>query len=225
MIKFRLHKDGVKVISLEIAASADNPLPANLNRPLVALLETLGVPALNFIEVQDRAVSSLRETVTSISAALKLYRFGCHGAGPEMASLLQTLQQVLDIQGITEVAFLKECNLTCLTLALRQIKYKARSQIDQAVTLIGVIDESDWLKESETFAQIRQDKEDGSLEHTFLEGRYLIGQSPFLAPGDVQYATLVRRAPLDSPLNSLYNCSLFAVSTSPAAQSTRLGKS
>ncbi|CAO1625409.1 unnamed protein product [Parajaminaea phylloscopi] len=210
MIKFQLHPDENQTLTLEVASSADNPLAANLNRPLVALLETLGVPPRNFIKIQDKAVSTLREAVTSTSAALKLYQSGGFGTGPEVSSLLQTLHRTLNLQGITQVPFLKECNLTCLTSALRQIKYKARSSIDQAVTLMGVIDESGWLQEGQIFAQIRQGKEDGSVEERFMEGRCVIGRSPFLAPGDVQYATLVGRAPHGSPLNDLYNCVVFS---------------
>lgn len=210
MIKFQLKEGSSPKLTLEIASSADNPLPTHLNRPLIALLETLGVPPANFLRIQDKAVSSLREAVTSTSAALKLYHSAGYGTASEAASLLQSLHRILDIQGITQIPFLKENNLTCLTAALRQIKYKARARVWDAWTLMGVVDETGWLQEGQIFVQIREVAEDGQISERFLEGRCIIGRSPFLAPGDIQYANLVGKAPAKSPLNSLYNCVVFS---------------
>lgn len=210
MKKFEVATDSGE-IALEVASSADNPLPTNLNRPLIALLETLGVPAGNFVKIQDRAVATLTSAVTDTQAALKLYRTNAHfGEAPNMPDLLQTLHRVLDVQGITQVPFLKRCNLTCLTALLRQIKYKAKSRVENAWTLMGVVDETGWLQEGQVFVQLRESTEDGIVMTEFLRGRCLVGRSPYLAPGDIQYATLVGEAPRGSPLNSLYNCVVFS---------------
>jgi hypothetical protein len=125
MVKFETNEvDHPHAISLEVASSADAPLSTNLNRPLVALLETLGVPPSNFLRIQEQAVADLRLAVTDTVAALRLYRSYGVGIAAESSDLLQTLHRVLGIKGITDVAFLKRCNLTVLTSALRMIKYK-----------------------------------------------------------------------------------------------------
>lgn len=187
MTKFFVNTEGKTYLDLEVASSADSPLTTNLNRPLVALLETLGVPPAHFISIQDTAVAELREAVTDTIAAFKLYRSCGYGAAAESADLLQTLNRVLDLDGITDIPFLKRCNMTCLTASLRQIKYKARCKVNEAWTLMGVMDESGWLQPGQIYVQIKQGE---NAETQFLEGDCIIGRSPYLAPGDVQVSAI-----------------------------------
>lgn len=148
MTKFKVvTAEGAK-IPLEVASTADRPLTFYLNRPLIALLETLGVPPKRFLELQNLALSSLRESVTSTEAAIRLYRNSGYGKGPHVVDLFQTLARVLHLDAV-EVEFLRRCNLTCLTASLKMMKYKARIQVDKACTLMGVVDETGLLKEGE----------------------------------------------------------------------------
>lgn len=209
MIKFRLQADTVRnqVVSLEVANSADTALPTNLNRPMVALLETLGVPPSSFIEIQTRAVKELSAAATDTVAALKMYRSAGFGTGPDCSDLLQTLRRVLGIRGITDVPFLKRCNLTCLTSSLRQIKYKARCKVDEAWTLMGIMDETGWLQPGQIYVQLRDNR---TSQVTYLTGHCIIGRSPYLAPGDAQFAVLAGTPPPGSSLHNVYNCVVFS---------------
>ncbi|CAO1622143.1 unnamed protein product [Sympodiomycopsis kandeliae] len=208
MIKFQLQDNGRNSeIFIEVANSADAALTTNLNRPLVALLETLGVPPVNFVAIQSQAVKELSGGATNISSAIKMYRAAGFGSAPDCTDLLQTLQRTLNIRGITDVPFLKKCNLTCLTSSLRQIKYKARCKVDEAWTLMGIMDESGWLKPNEIFVQLRDNK---SGQVTFLSGACVVGRSPYMAPGDVQFAQLVGAPPVGNPLRNVYNCVVFS---------------
>lgn len=206
MIKFQLPERSGS-LPLEIANSSDTALGTNLNRPLVALLETLGVPPSHFIEIQDRAVKDLSQAATDTVAALKMYRAAGFGAGPDCSDLLQTLHRVLGIQGIVDVPFLKRCNLTCLQSSLRQIKYKARCKVEEAWTLMGVMDETGWLQPDQIYVQLRDNR---TSQVTYLTGACIVGRSPYLAPGDVQYATLVGAPPAGSTLHNIYNCVVFS---------------
>lgn len=206
MIKF--HADTAKeILTLEVASSADAPLVTNLNRPLVALLETLGVPAANFINIQDSAVAEVREAVDDVGSALRLYRNNGFGHAAEIGELLQTLNRTLGLDGITDVEFLKKCNLTCLTSALRSIKYKARCKVDQAWTLMGIMDETGWLEEGQIFVQLKEGRD---ASPRFLKGWAMVGRSPYLAPGDVQFAQLKGVPPAGSPLWQVHNCVVFS---------------
>ena len=61
MIKF----EGTNVSDIEICGSALKPLPMFLNRPLIKILEDLGVEQDAFLALQTTAVDKLRATTLS----------------------------------------------------------------------------------------------------------------------------------------------------------------
>lgn len=144
---------------------------------------------------------------TDTVAALKMYRAAGFGTAPECSDLLQTLHRTLGIKGIVDVPFLKKCNMTCLTSSLRQIKYKARCKVEEAWTLMGVMDETGWLKPGSIYVQLRDNR---TSQVTYLTGHCIVGRSPYLAPGDVQFAVLAGAPPAGSTLHNIYNCVVFS---------------
>lgn len=61
--------------NLEICGSGLRPLPMYLNRPLIKILEDLGVQSLAFLKLQEVAVDNLRNTTKSpLNAASFLER-------------------------------------------------------------------------------------------------------------------------------------------------------
>jgi hypothetical protein len=58
--------------------------------------------------------------------------------------------------------------------------------VDQAWTLIGIMDESGLLEEGQVYVQLREGQD---ANPQFLKGWCLVGRSPYLAAGDVQVST------------------------------------
>lgn len=101
--------------------------------------------------------------------------------------------------------FLRQGLEIALATALRDYKYKARIPVEDGVTLMGVLDETGFLREGEVYVSF--EKDDGQL--VTLTGRTLVTRSPQYHPGDCQMATAVA-APISSPLRHLKNCIAFS---------------
>ena len=78
--------------------------------------------------------------------------------------------------------------------ALREIKHRAHIPVEGSVTLLGVSDEWGCLREGEIYATVFDERTGISQP---IEGRVLVTRSPQIHPGDLQYATAVRRPELD----------------------------
>ncbi|KAG7444331.1 RdRP-domain-containing protein [Guyanagaster necrorhizus] len=158
--------DSENVRSLDIITTSTKPIYCYINRPLIALLEHHEVPNESYLEF-----------------------------------LFRNLSRILDVE-LSEHSILDSCvRYDLLTTAiayasayiLRGIKHHARIRIPGSYTLIGVSDEWGCLKEGETYATIFDPR---TNERVAVEGRVLITRSPQIHPGEVQFATAVRRPEL-----------------------------
>lgn len=186
---------------LEIANVYRKPLPMFLNRPMVALLESLGVPKRAFMAFQNAAVQGLRDATRSVDAARALHLH--YGMGLICSDVLSALA-MRGINGFG-AAFLREANLGLVNFALRNVKYRARIRVPNCYTLLGAVDETGELGPKEVVVAIGWPGE----PMQYLEGRCLVGRSPMTAPGDVQFVTAVIPA-VDSPLRALRNALVFS---------------
>lgn len=202
MIKFRGSTDR----NIEICSTA-KWLPMVLNRPLIKVLEDLGVADETFISLQQDAVKMLRESTQSAAFAANFLKRQRIASGsnrfPWMIEVLQNLGLNFRDDKFLEKAF----ELALLT-ALRDIKHKARIPVPGGVTLIGIVDETGVLEEGEVYCPYKWD--DGI--EGLVTGHVLITRSPVHHPGDVQMAIAVTdlNIPEDSPLKALKNCVVFS---------------
>lgn len=193
-IKVRLRKSMVKfeskpvngMIALEVAHYYTKPLAMYLNRQMIALLESLGVAPEVFIALQDDAIHALQDSTITPEAAVKLLHRSGVGRGCNMEGIIRTLQSN-GINAITQIPFLHDANMSLVNFALRNIKYRARIKVPRCYTLVGVMDETNTLAENQIVACINKPNEPVK----YMTGRVLLGRSPMLAPGDVQYAQAV----------------------------------
>ncbi|OAP64177.1 hypothetical protein AYL99_00149 [Fonsecaea erecta] len=200
MVKF----SGSPSDEIEICGSNIRPLPFKLNRQIIKILEDLGVPSSAFERLQEQAIQRLRLSASSKSVALNFINEHLSDGSSGLPRLLKHLEYI----GVdaTEDSFLREILGALLQVQLREIKYRSRIHVPEALTLYGISDETGWLKEGEVFVTFVE-KKDGA--HSCLSGRVAVTRSPALHPGDVQLVQAVA-PPESSPLWDLRNSIVFS---------------
>ncbi|KAL1640179.1 hypothetical protein SLS58_007130 [Diplodia intermedia] len=205
MVKF----EGSKTWDIEVCGANFKPLPMYLNRSLVKILEDLGVPAKNFLELEDQMIEQIRRiTESPLNAAifLETSRIG-------LCTRLPFLFRGLDDLGLSfgGDSFLSRIVEIAVLSQLRDVKYRARIPVEKGVTLYGIMDETGFLEEGEIYCTFERPGEKGKLEKHVLTGSdALITRSPAMHPGDVQKARAVERLPAGSPLRALSNVVVFS---------------
>ncbi|KDQ63790.1 hypothetical protein JAAARDRAFT_120957 [Jaapia argillacea MUCL 33604] len=206
MIKF----DAPSSLTIEIARAFDRPGKYYLNRPLIMLLEGLGVPYSVFQDLQDVAVREAQESAQSLDRAAKLMEVHGLGTSFRLPSVLHGLHKCqLDI---LDDDFYQQSMEFAINHVLRELKHRARIPVNEAQswTLVGVADTHGFLQEGEIFACVKCLE---SSQLIFLEGDALISRSPTIHPGDVQVVRAIGRPPPGSPFEkeSLPNCVVFSI--------------
>jgi RNA-dependent RNA polymerase len=131
---------------LDITTTSARPIPMFLNRPLITLLEHLGVPYSSFLDLQKQALDASKQIQTSFIHASNA--FEQHGLGQSfrLTSLLRNIQELLHLdrtRGSHSRAVLrygtidKICELGSIHI-MRDIKHRARIFIPGSFTLIGL---------------------------------------------------------------------------------------
>lgn len=200
MVKF----SGSPSNEIEICGTNIRPLLFKLNRPVIKILEDLGVPANTFESLQERAIHKLRLSARSTKSAIDFISLCLSESSSGLPALLKYLQKIrIDV---TEDSFLREVLGALLQEQLRQIKYRGRILVPMALTLYGISDETGWLKEGEVFVTFTSED---TRRCSNINGLVAITRSPALHPGDVQVAMAVS-PPQGSSLWDLRNCVVFS---------------
>ncbi|KAF8226752.1 RdRP-domain-containing protein [Tricholoma matsutake] len=194
---------------IEIAQSFEHPNTCYLNRPLVMILEDLGVRMEAFIELQEQAVA---EALTIDDSNTQFRNIlDSHGLGRPYR-LSHTLKRIEEL-GLElntnhrapgfDTPFLRQVRQVSRNDVLRDIKHSARIPIPDSYLLVGVADEGPAyenaghtnvykLKEGNIFACIQKSKDS---EPVWLEGACSISRSPVAHPGDVQRVFAIGKPP------------------------------
>lgn len=200
MIKFT----GSDATDIEICGAGIRPLPLVLNRQLIKILEDLGVGHEVFLDLQAEAVEQLRSTTLSPANAASFLQRNLIGKAARLPWLIRKLNGLgLPFQ---EDDFLNKALEMAVLVQLRELKHRSRIPVKMGVTLYGIMDETDYLKEGEIFCVVETEEEGRSL---IIGPNIVITRSPALHPGDIQLVTGVE-VPADSPLNKLHNCVVFS---------------
>ncbi|KAI0936237.1 hypothetical protein AcV5_004426 [Taiwanofungus camphoratus] len=204
MVKF----DAPTSLEIEIARAFDRPGRYYLNRPLIMLLEGLGVPYEAFKTLQDDAVQDAQNSVTSLEKSARLLEAYGLGASFRLTSAMLSLHK-LGVGPLTEDMFWQQMMDFAVNHVLRELKHHARIPVPDGWSLVGVADIHGFLEEGEIFACIHDPNE---TEPIYLEGPTLVSRSPTIHPGDVQLAVAIGRPPQGSPfaIESLRNSVVFS---------------
>ncbi|EIN03593.1 RdRP-domain-containing protein [Punctularia strigosozonata HHB-11173 SS5] len=212
MIKF----ESPNSLDIEIAKTFDKPGKFLLNRPLVMLLEGLGVPADEFMKLQNAAVEDTKAASRSLTKAAQILETHGLGTAFRLTSVFLGLERLgvdLTRRGNRfrlEDEFIHRAIAYAINHVLRELKHHARIPVPSSWTLVGIADIHGVLKEGEVFACI-QPSHGG--EKIYLQGPVMITRSPVIHPGDVQMLRAVGRPPAGSiyDLEPIPNTVIFSI--------------
>jgi hypothetical protein len=193
---------------IEIARAFDGPTMYYLNRPLIMLLEGLGISYQVFHDFQERAVQATKEATATLNKAARLLETHGLGASFRLPSTMQSLAK-LGLDSIYDDPFYTQVLKIAVYHILRDLKHHARIPIPDAWTLVGVADVHNYLEAGEIFACIKHHTE-GII---FIEGPVLISRSPTIHPGDVRLVYAIGTPPEGSSFakEPLFNTIVFSV--------------
>lgn len=194
--------------AIEIARSFDRPTPYFLNRPLIMLMEGLGVSFDIIKHFQDIAVQHAQKAALSLERAADLLETHGLGASFRLPSVLNSLNK-LGIRSLNQDKFYSKMMEFAINHVLRDLKNHARIPIPGAWTLVGVADVHDYLQPDEIYAYVKPLHEKG----IYLEGDILISRSPTIHPGDIQVVRAIGQPPPGTPYakEPLENTVVFSV--------------
>ncbi|OCB86097.1 RdRP-domain-containing protein [Sanghuangporus baumii] len=201
MIKFEAAEK-----EIEIAGVFNKPRKMLLNRPLIMLLEGLGVSGHIFLELQKQALQNIKDATGSLETISTVFENYGLGQSFRLTSCLQKLAG-LRPGWMPCDAFYNKVTRVAIFHILRDLKHRARIPVP-GWTLVGVADVHSYLKEGEVFVCIEEERG----RRKFLEGLVCISRSPTIHPGDVQVARAIGAPPPDSPFlkEALANSLVFA---------------
>ena len=190
--------DGLDNLTFDVQSTSSRSRLMFLNRPLIMLLEHLGVEKKVITNLQSTSIQEVQSMQTSLSQANKVFLQHNLGTSYRLASFFNNVSKYLGLDISDHPDSLRhhlmdEVLYCAATHALREIKYRAHILVPGSVTLIGVSDEYDCLAEGEIYAMVY---DEGKATRDFIEGKVLITRSPQVHPGDVQLVNAVRRPEL-----------------------------
>ncbi|KAI0244863.1 hypothetical protein L0F63_000733 [Massospora cicadina] len=173
---------------------------AHLNRQIITLLTTLGVPDVTFLTLQDEMLAEISLMRTDPVAALRaLARFSDEfGTARVLTTLLEG--------GLfsSEDCFARNCLEALYVYQHNELKNRARIQVPKGALLIGVADETNILHEDQIFVRLSNPLRPGST--TIVTGECMVTRNPCFHPGDIRVVTAV-----DVPaLRHLKDCVVFS---------------
>ncbi|KAK0558876.1 hypothetical protein OC861_006805, partial [Tilletia horrida] len=199
-----------KELSLEVADACTSASHFFLNRPMIALLESLGIPAQTFLDLQKETVNSLEKALMTPLDAARILKRGGVGQATKLGRILKGLNGSLmgqdNLNAMRRIPFLRHCVLAAVTLGLRAIKYHGRIFVPESCTVMGVMDETETLKEGQIYVCLRSPR---GLRKV-LKGKCLVARSPTMHPGDIQIAHAIGEVESTHPLWALHNCIVFS---------------
>ena len=192
-------------LTFDVQSTSARPKAMFLNRPLIVLMEFLGVNTERIIALQNDSISRAQSVRSSSIDASKVIQQHGMGASFHLPSLFSNLSNILhlDVGNAEEpqeessvwTSQLIESALHCVeTHILRELKYRAHIEVPGSYTLLGVSDEMGCLREGEIFATVFDER---TGLHKHITGDVAITRSPQIHPGDMQLVTAVRRPELE----------------------------
>ena len=133
MIKFEV--SSMETAAVEICGAANKPLSMYLNRPMIKILEDLGVPHDPFLELQRDAVERLRITTTSPINASTFFERNFVGRAVSLPWLIRKLSHIG--LSFTEDDFLRNALELAVLVQLREIKHRSRILVENGTTVYG----------------------------------------------------------------------------------------
>ena len=183
--------------------------PGFLNRPLIKLLEDLGIHPRQFLKLQAQATAKIANSRTALTSAITLLRDWSLAPATHFTRTLDYLAR----HSVTRSAafanpFVSRCLDAAVAHALREVKHSGRIPLPGCYNLVGVLDVDECLGPDEIYAKMVH----GDRRVEYVSGRIAISRSPTNHPGDCRIVQAVGRLPLGigERIRGLHNCVVFS---------------
>nr|CAG8498711.1 9679_t:CDS:2 [Entrophospora candida] len=175
---------------LEIIRGSCN-ITAYLNRQAITLLSTLGVADEVFVELKDNMVNELDKMLKNDNTAISVLMANIdeYGVSRIMADMVKA--GFLDRKDPYLVNLISLFRITML----RDLKQKAKIRVSMGTYLLGVLDETESLKEDEVYCCISDPQNPASRK--VITGTCVVFRNPCFHPGDIRVVTAVKVKALD----------------------------
>ncbi|GBM42197.1 RNA-dependent RNA polymerase 1 [Araneus ventricosus] len=152
-----------------------------LNRPLITILEQLGVQANVFLKLQKDMVLDMTDSLIYEKKAWKMMS--------NLTTLDYPYKKLLKC-GIclTQEPFFRSLLLSVYKVAIDQLRAKARIAIPPQYgrNMLGVLDETGTLEYGQVFVQYSEELGNIHSSTNILEGTVVVTKNPCMHPGDVR---------------------------------------
>ncbi|CAG8567169.1 13561_t:CDS:2 [Dentiscutata erythropus] len=166
-------------------------ITAFLNRQAITLLSTLGVPDEIFIELKNQQVQELDKMLKSEHMAMSVLLKNADEHG--MTRIMSDLVKADFLQ--RKDPFLLNLLALFRIMMLRDLKKKAKIRIDEGAFLLGVLDETDTLKDNQIYC-CKSDPQNPNARQV-IKGTCAVYRNPCFHPGDIRIVTAVECPKLD----------------------------
>eukprot|EP00828_Plagiopyla_frontata_P043393 TRINITY_DN6753_c0_g2_i1.p1 TRINITY_DN6753_c0_g2~~TRINITY_DN6753_c0_g2_i1.p1 ORF type:complete len:522 (+),score=59.67 TRINITY_DN6753_c0_g2_i1:290-1855(+) len=180
--------------------------PGFLNRQIIILLLTLGVPDSAFVELQQEAIQDLHNFNLKDRNIFKYFNQEQIEEN-EFASLQALIRNIINAGiDIENEPFVQGIITTYRNSAYMHLKSKSNILVKKAARLLGVLDEYGILNENEIFVTICQDN---TTEIEYISGKVCITKNPCIHPGDIRVVTAINNEKTRKGFAHLINCVVF----------------
>ncbi|GJJ78907.1 RNA-dependent RNA polymerase [Entomortierella parvispora] len=165
-------------------------LGSHLNRQIIILLTSLGVPDQVILDLRDKMVQNLDKIESDDQLAMQtlLQNWDENGTSKMMVMMIRAGFLARNDPMIKNL-------LTLFKLqSLEELRKKARIFVPKGAYLLGICDDTGTLKEGEIFVQVSS--METANKRTVIEGSCVVVRSPCFHPGDVRVVRAVRRREL-----------------------------
>ncbi|CAB4432062.1 unnamed protein product [Rhizophagus irregularis] len=192
---------------LEIVKTVKTSSPGYLNRQIILLLSTLGVPDDVFIPLQNQMRDDINSIMTDENNAREICKrnMGTRETSHIKSTIISMINAGM-MQGNID-PFLKAILECKRVYTLKSLKYKARILMPNSFLLLGVIDETGILEEDEIYVQTSTivSEQQTSKSKDWIPA--IIARNPCLHPGDIRNVKVVVNV---KELSHLKNCVVFS---------------
>ena len=177
MIKFSSPHNEMEVCSI------GNRVPYHLNRNVVFLMHSLGVPRRVFVDLQREMLDMLDKVLESNAAALSILPRLSGIDSLQKAMLLHMLHAGLS-PAIDPFLYSTLSSIRCHHLF--DLRKKSRILVEKGAVLTGGLDETGLLDEGTVFIQLRDDSGEEKVQYKPLVGPVVICKHPVMHQGDIR---------------------------------------
>ncbi|KAJ9049184.1 hypothetical protein DSO57_1027303 [Entomophthora muscae] len=173
--------------------------PSYLNRQIITLLSSLGVPDSVFMRLQSEMIKEIssmkscpRGAVKVLSSHSENLEFSCNFIDLIKAGFLCSADN-----------FVKNCIDILYVFILNELKSRARILVQKGAMLMGILDETGTLQENEIFVQCTNP--DSIQKYQIINEECIVTRNPCFHPGDIRIVQAV-----DNPnLHHIVDCVVF----------------